>query len=223
MTSTLVLVHGAWHNAAGFDRLRSELEKLDIPTQTVSLKSAGDGGDMYADAELVKAAVAAVDGDCFVLGHSYGGLSLTQGLSSSPNVKGLIYLTAFMLDAGESLYAACGSVDPDWWVRNPDGSTLSTKNPADVFYNTCTAEVAAKAVGQLRTQSIISFTQPITEVAWKSIPSTYIICERDQAIPLFAQEGMSQRAKNVLRIDSDHSPFLSQPAELASLLAEIIK
>jgi pimeloyl-ACP methyl ester carboxylesterase len=178
---------------------------------------------MYADAELVKAAVASVSGDCFVLGHSYGGLSLTQGLSSSPNVKGLIYLTAFMLDAGESLYAACGSVDPDWWVRNPDGSTLSTKNPADVFYNTCTAEVTAKAVTQLRTQSLISFTQPITEVAWKSIPSTYIICERDQAIPLFAQEGMSQRAKNVLRIDSDHSPFLSQPAELASLLAEIIK
>ncbi len=223
MKPTLALVHGAWHNAAGFDLLRTELEKRGISSVAISLKSAGDSGDMYGDAEIVRNAVAAIDGDCYVLGHSYGGLAITQGLASSTNVKGLIYLTAFMLDEGETLYAACGSVDPAWWVRNPDDTLLTTSNPTDVFYNTCTAEVASKAASQLRTQSIISFTQAITQVAWKTIPSTYIICEQDQAIPLFAQEGMSQRASHSVRIDSDHSPFLSKPAELAELLAGIVK
>lgn len=223
MKPTLALVHGAWHNAAGFDLFRSELEKLGISTVAISLKSAGDGGDMYGDAEIVRSAIAAIDGDCFVLGHSYGGLTITQGLTGLTNVKGLVYLTAFMLDEGESLYAACGSVDPDWWVRNSDNTLLTTNNPAAVFYNTCTPEIAQHAVSELRTQSIISFTQPITQVAWKSIPSTYIVCEQDQAIPLFAQEAMSQRATRVIRIDSDHSPFLSKPAELARMLAEIVK
>ncbi len=223
MKPTLLLVHGAWHNAAGFDSLRNELENLGIPSQAISLKSAGDEGDMYADAAIVRAAIAEQSGDCFVLGHSYGGLAITEGVADSTKVKGLIYLTAFMLDEGETLYAACGSVDPDWWVRNDENTLLTTKNPADVFYNTCSPEIAESALAQLRTQSISSFTQPITQVAWKTIPSTYIICEKDQAIPLFAQEGMSQRASQVLRIDSDHSPFLSKPAELAAALAKIME
>ena len=223
MKPTLVLVHGAWHNAAGFDALRAELQKVGISSVAVSLKSAGDGGDMYGDAAIVRAAVDEIEGEVVVLGHSYGGLAITQGLAGVSKVRGLVYLTAFMLDDGETLYAACGSVDPEWWRRNSENTLLTTENPTAVFYNTCTPEVAASAVSQLRTQSITSFEQPITSVAWKSIDSTYIICEEDQAIPLFAQEAMSQRAMKVVRIDSDHSPFLSKPSELAQLLAEIMK
>jgi pimeloyl-ACP methyl ester carboxylesterase len=221
MNSTLFLVHGAWHNAAGFDSLREELAKLGISAKSISLKSSGDGGDMYGDAEIVRAAIEAAPGDCIILAHSYGGLAITEGAAGNSKVKALIYLTAFMLDEGESLYAACGGVDPEWWVRNSENTLLTTNNPAEVFYNTCSPEVAKRAVAQLRTQSISSFMQPITKAAWKSIPSTYIICERDQAIPLFAQEAMSQRASKVVRIDSDHSPFLSKPAELAALILEI--
>ena len=138
-------------------------------------------------------------------------------------MRRLIYLTAFMLDAGETLYAACGSVDPEWWNVAADQTRLTANTPEHIFYNTCTPEVAAHASSQLRTQSLPAFNQPITEVAWKEIPSTYIICEQDKAIPVFAQEAMSGRATSVVRINTDHSPFLSAPADLARLIAQAIE
>jgi len=226
MKPTLLLVHGAWHNGAGFTELQKELTALGISSQTIELPSVGnDGdalGDMYGDANVVRDAVATIDGPCVVLGHSYGGLAITQGLADADNVTQLIYLTAFMLDAGETLYAACGSVDPDWWQVSVDGKYLTAGTPEKIFYNTCSPEIAASASAQLRKQSLPAFNQAITEVAWKSKPSTYIICEQDNAIPVFAQEAMSARATKIVRINSDHSPFLSAPRELAELINSVL-
>ena len=146
MKPTVLLVHGAWHNGAGFAYLQEELKKLGINSKTVELSSVANPGepigDMYKDAEIVRNAIQDISGDCVVLGHSYGGLSITEGVVGLDNVKGLIYLTAFMLDEGETLYAACGNQDPEWWVRNSDNSRLTTKNPQSVFYNTCSKEIA---------------------------------------------------------------------------------
>ena len=177
-------------------------------------------GDMYQDAKIVRGAVSKYSYGVYVLGHSYGGLSITEGLAGLSNVKGLIYLTAFMLDLGETLYAACGNQDPEWWIRNPNGERLNAARPEEIFYNTCSPELAKSAAAQLRDQSLLSFNQPIKNVSWKDIDSTYIICEKDQAIPLFAQEAMSARAKKVVRIHSDHSPFLSAPKVLAQLIKD---
>lgn len=219
MNPTLLLVHGAWHNGAGFAALQEELKKIGIHSETVELSSVAKAnepiGDMYQDAKIVRDAASKYPDGVYVLGHSYGGLSITEGLTGLNNVKGLIYLTAFMLDAGETLYAACGSQDPDWWIRKADGERLNADRPKEIFYNTCKPEVAAAAATQLRDQSLLSFNQPIKNVSWNELPSTYIICEQDQAIPLFAQEAMSGRAKKVVRINTDHSPFLSAPKELA--------
>jgi pimeloyl-ACP methyl ester carboxylesterase len=224
MNSTLLLVHGAWHNGAGFRSLQDELKKIGINSETVELSSVAKPGepigDMYQDAEIVRKAASKYSDGVYVLGHSYGGLSITEGLTGLSNVKGLIYLTAFMLDEGETLYAACGSQDPDWWIRKPDGERLEAGRPTEIFYNTCTPEVAQAAATQLRDQSLLSFNQPIKKVSWKELPSIYVICEQDQAIPLFAQEAMSARAKKVVRINTDHSPFLSAPKELAVLIKD---
>ena len=115
-----------------------------------------------------------------------------------------------------------GSQDPDWWVRRADGERLSAARPEEIFYNQCDTQIAKEAAASLRDQSLLAFNQPITEVAWKQIKSTYIICENDQAIPLFAQEAMSKRANKVIRMGSDHSPFLSAPTELAKIISELI-
>jgi pimeloyl-ACP methyl ester carboxylesterase len=227
MKPTVLLVHGAWHNGAGFAALQTELAKHGFESQAVELSSVGTAdqalGDMFQDAAIVRAAIASIGGPCVVLGHSYGGLAITQGVAGSTNVQRLIYMTAFMLDEGETLYAACGSVDPDWWNVAADKTRLTANTPEKIFYNTCPPEVAVAGVSQLRTQSLPAFNQPITEVAWKEIPSTYIICEQDNAIPVFAQEAMSGRATNVVRINTDHSPFLSSPAELADLIKTAIE
>lgn len=222
MSTHLVLVHGAWHDGAGFSLLQTELQKIGITSSTVELSSVAQAdapiGDMYRDAKIVRDAVDAINGDCYVLAHSYGGLPVTEGLSGARNVKGLIYLTAFVLDQGETLFAACGSVDPSWWRRNAENTRLTADTPVEIFYNTTPEDLADKAAARLRTHSLESFNQVITKTAWKEIDSTYIICERDAAIPLFAQEGMSQRCTRAVRIDTDHSPFLSAPAELAALI-----
>jgi pimeloyl-ACP methyl ester carboxylesterase len=226
MKPTVLLVHGAWHNGKGFARLQAALAARGINSQTVELTSVGTAdatlGDMYSDAAILKTAVSKIDGDCVVLGHSYGGVVITEGVSDATNVKKLIYLTAFMLDAGETLYAACGSVDPAWWQVASDQSRLTAGTPAEIFYNTCAPEIAAAAVKELRTQSLPAFNQPLTKVAWKEIPSAYIICEADNAIPLFAQEAMSGRANEVVRMKTDHSPFLSAPEELAGVIEGLI-
>ncbi len=82
MKPTLLLVHGAWHNGAGFSALQKELEALNIKSVTVELPSVGLAnaalGDMYADAAVVHQAINSIDGDCVVLGHSYGGIVITQ-------------------------------------------------------------------------------------------------------------------------------------------------
>ena len=62
--------------------------------------------------------------------------------------------------------------------------------------------------------------QKLTEVAWKTVPSTYIICESDKAIPPSLQELFARRAERVHRLSTSHSPFVSQPAALAQLIRE---
>ena len=222
----ILFVHGAWHHGSGFDELRAVLGARDITSSTVELTSvARDGepiGDLYRDAALLREAVTALDGDCVVLAHSYGGVVTTQALAGLTNVSRIIYLTAFVLDEGESLFAACGSMDPPWWIRSADGERLTAGTPTDIFYNDCAPQVAARASAALRTQSIASFMQPVTEVAWRHIPSTYVLCTNDQAIPLFAQEQMSARCGEVLSITSDHSPFLSHVEELGELVASVV-
>jgi len=226
MQPHLVLVHGAWHDGEGFAHLREELERLSITTSTVELAStstlAESPGDLYGDAEIVREAVDEIGTDCFVLAHSYGGLPVTEGLVDAENVRGLIFLTAFVLDEGESLFAACGSQDPPWWQRSDDGVRVVPNDPESIFYNTCSDDVANAAVAALRTQSISSFTQPITKCSWKAIPSTYIVCLQDQAIPLPAQEAMAERTTVRREMDTDHSPFLSDPTPLARLISEIM-
>jgi pimeloyl-ACP methyl ester carboxylesterase len=78
-------------------------------------------------------------------------------------------------------------------------------------------------VAAIGLQSTSSLTQPLSRAAWRELPSTYVVCEQDQAIPVEAQEAMSGRAGTVLRLDTGHSPFLAAPAELAALLRGVLQ
>ncbi len=76
-------------------------------------------------------------------------------------------------------------------------------------------------MGRLRLQSRAAFEQPLTRAAWREVPSTYLVCEADQAIPLLAQERMAQRSRDVVRLPDGHSPFLSSPGEVARVLRDV--
>ncbi|WP_138731559.1 alpha/beta fold hydrolase [Modestobacter excelsi] len=222
MTPTLVLVHGAWHGSWCWEPLVDALG--DVPVQTIDLPSVGEGqatlGDLYADAAALRSALSGIDGPTVVLGHSYGGAVITEAVTAGSGVAHLVYLCAFLLDEGESLLGAVGGTPPPWWdVR---GDRVLVQTPAEVFYNDVSPELTARSVARVSAHSLAAFDQPLTNAGWKSVPSTYVISEQDQAIPVFAQEAMAQRAGEVLRMDTGHSPFLSQPGELAGLLRPIL-
>lgn len=221
---SVLIVPGAWHKPAHFYLLIDELADLDV--HTVTLTSSGDDPatlrDMYADAEVIAQAVAAIDGPVVVVAHSYGGIPTTQGLSNARNVRHIIFLASFQLDAGDSLLSQNpgGALLPWSELRHRDGidDFVEAMTPETVFFNDLDATTAANAASQIGYQSYSSMRQPLTETAWKTIPNTYIVCDADNALPVAAQERMAKRANDVYRLNTSHSPFLSQPSALAPLI-----
>ena len=223
MTASLLLVHGAWHGSWCWEPLRDALGD-DVRVHTVDLPSVGDDpaalGDLYADAAAVRGALQEVDGPVVVVGHSYGGAVVTEAVTTDSGVAHLVYLCAFQLDVGDSLLDTVGGQAPPWWdVRE---QVIGVIGPERVFYNGVPDELTRDSVARVALQSRASVEQPLTNAGWRHTPSTYVVCEEDQAIPVFAQEAMSSRAGEVLRLPSGHSPFLSHPAELAALLRPVL-
>ena len=217
---TLLLVHGAWHGSWFWEPLISELGEFDV--RTVDLPSCTGGpdelGGLEDDAATVRAAIAAIDGPVVVVAHSYGGLPVSEGVSGSDGgqVTHLVYLCAFMLDAGESLLAAAGGTPPPWWEVHE--RHIVARTPEAVFYNDLDPATAASAAARLGLLSRAATETPLTRAAWHDIPSTYVVCDRDAAIPSFAQEAMAQRAGTVVHLDAGHSAAMSQPQEVASVV-----
>ena len=107
-------------------------------------------------------------------------------------------------------------------VQELQPTSIRATTPEAVFYNGVDPELAAQAVARLGLQSTSSVTQPLSRAAWRELPSTYVVCTQDQAIPVPAQQAMSGHAGTVLHLDTGHSPFLAAPAELAELLRGVL-
>jgi pimeloyl-ACP methyl ester carboxylesterase len=222
----VILVHGAWHGPWAWSAVIERLTAEGIRTVAVDLPSKGLEtallGDLHDDAEAVRAAVEVARAPALVVAHSYGGLPVSEGLADVANVAHLVYLASFMLEPGQSLLGLRGGVEPDWWITSEDGRTMLPDDPKHVFYADCPPAVAARAVAALVPHRKDVFVQEIRAAAWQRVPSTYVICERDNAVPLALQETMAERAGTVSRIDSGHAPFLSRPDELTAIIQETL-
>lgn len=218
-TPALLLVHGAWHGSWCWEPVRTLLADRGWRVETVDLPSVAPAADrpgLHDDARAVRAALDAIDGPVVVVAHSYGGAPVSEGAAGAPNLAHLVYVTAFQLDEGESLLAAVGGQPPSWWKI--DGDLFTPLTPHEIFFGDVDPDVAASAVARLQPQSYSVASEQLTAAAWKDVPSTYVVCENDNAIPVFAQEAMAQRAGRVERLPSAHSPFLSHPDELTEIL-----
>ena len=222
-----LVVPGAWHRPDHFRLLVDELSDVDV--HTVTLTSCGDDPaalqDMHADADVIAQAAAAIDGPVVVVAQSYGGIPTTQAFPCARNVRRIIYLAAFQLHAGESLVSTNGGSLMSWSrLRRRQGiDYVEAITPMTVFYNDVDTVTARRAVSQLGYQSYASMRQPLTETAWKAIPSTYIICEGDNALPVSTHELIAERANEVQRMQTSHSLFLSRPAALARLIRQTLE
>jgi pimeloyl-ACP methyl ester carboxylesterase len=223
---TVVLVHGAWHGPWAWSEVERRLADEGVEVLTVDLPSVGEDSDEQADldddAAAVRAVIDSVDGPVVVVAHSYGGAPTTQGAAGADNVEHIVYLTAFMLDEGESLFGLVGGVAPDWWDVADDGETLMPARPEEIFFNDVSEDATRAAVEQLAPHRMAAFTAPVSAVAWRDVPTTYVICDRDNAIPVPAQEMLAGRADNVTRLDTSHSPFLSQPDAVVGIIRGVL-
>lgn len=219
---TLLLVHGAWHRPSSWSKLQDALAVRGYRTDTVALPSAGveptPTAGMYDDAAVIRRKVDAMDGPVVVLSHSYGGVPVTQGVAGADNVTGLIYLSAYLLDQGESMFSFHDAAVP----ARTSGVIPIIDDPGTSLYGDVPDEDVAAAISQLVQQSMVSFVDTVAEVAWRRIESAYILCEYDQVVPMDLQEILAGRATTAYRLASGHAPFLAKPAELAELIEQIV-
>ncbi|UNO43503.1 alpha/beta hydrolase [Streptomyces sp. MST-110588] len=223
---TFLLVPGAWHRPTCWAALQEALTADGRHSRTVALRSAGPQSTptagMYDDAEEIAAHLRRIEGPVVVVAHSYGGLPATQAVTGDSNVTHLVYLAAYMPMEGESLGAVHGQDGPAPGDEDVERTCPAVfDDPRTALYADLPEDRATHALGQLVEQSLRSFQQRVTRAAWRTVPSTYVLCERDQALPPALQEKMAARATHVERLATGHSPFLAAPAELATLLGKI--
>jgi pimeloyl-ACP methyl ester carboxylesterase len=221
----IVLVHGAWHGSWCWERVVPLLERQNLSVHLVDLPSIDadpdDPSALSGDAAAVSRLLDEASGPFLVCGHSYGGMVVTRATAGRKDVARLVYLCAFMPDAGESLLSLTGGPAP--WIREQaDGRMLpDLALAAETFYGDCAPEIQRASIERLRPMPPATFAEAVPQAAWREIASTYIVCTGDMAIPLGWQRDIfAPRAEEVVELEASHSPFLSQPAVVAELLAE---
>lgn len=228
----VLLVHGAWHGAWCWERVIEALGRLGLRSEAIDLPGHGDSveplGDLHRDADAVRARLDGIGEPTLLVGHSYGGTVITDA-GDHDAVRALVYVCAFMPTAGQSTMEAFDSQAPENAPPSElpgctrftdDGSVmfLDGDGVISTFYEDCDPAAQRWALERLGRQSTASLTQAPRHLGWTSKPTTYVVCTNDRAIPAWQQRQMAQNADHVIEIEASHSPFLSKPDELATLL-----
>lgn len=226
-TPTLLLVHGAWHSPWCWDKFTPELDRRRIAWSAVSLPCVGDDpktlGGVEDDISTIENAARAIKGEVVVLAHSYAGVPVT-GAQHPSNVSHLIYLGAFMPDAGQSLVDLLppGPLPP-FVIDNGDGTTsVKPELAIPTFYADCDPSTAWWSASKLRLHNGVCNVTPVRRAAWREIPSTYILLTEDYACPTTVQRTVHKQARTTIELEGSHSPFLAKPAVLANTVASIL-
>ena len=218
MSGAALLVPGSWHGAWCYDAVAERLRGEGFDVTAIDLPSNDGASGLADDAAAVRAALDGIGRPAVVVGHSYGGVAITEGAAGSPHAAALVYLCAFMLEPGQALLDAMQHQLPDWIELDQEaGSHLATRTE-EVLYGDCPPEVAAAAAARLTRQSAAAIATPLSVAAWQEVPATYLVCDEDRAVPPPAQEMMASRAATVEHAPSSHSPFFSQPGLVAELI-----
>lgn len=221
----LLLVHGAFHGAWCWERLSPELDARNIEHAAVELPFT----TTQADVEAVRRAaddMSSGGAGVTVMGHSFGGAVISAAAVEREEpygpIRSLVYLTAIMMAPGQNVDFSGGpgmaAIDLSAETAKFDRSQAFAS-----FYNRCSAADAAWATEQLRDMpTALLVSGPPDRPAWQVLPSAYVICTDDHVLSVGAQEAMAANAATTVRIDSDHSPFLSYPAALADQVLTLL-
>jgi pimeloyl-ACP methyl ester carboxylesterase len=215
---SFLLVHGGYHTPASWSLVQDELAAEGWESEAIRMPSAGTNpaAGLYDDAEVLAARLREIDGPVVVVGHSHSGLTISQLGDDHPNLVRLIYVAAYMPIEGVSAASAFGIPTPDDVTGAAPREAYG--DPRKTFYSDLSDEDAAKAISLIVDQSLLSCVQPTTRAAWRSFPSTYVICEEDRQFPPALQEEYAAQATDVERLPTGHFPMLSAPRRLAAIL-----
>jgi pimeloyl-ACP methyl ester carboxylesterase len=225
MNTTVVLVHGAMHTPWIWKLVRERLTAQGIVSVAVQLPSSHPDSsavqDLQADAAVVRAAIEAASGLVVLAAHSYGGVPATWVAAETTKVTEIVYEAAFLLEAGQSLMEWMGGSFPDNWELSPDGRAVKVGNVEQTIFSGVDPVLVAEAVKRLNWEGVEAFRQPL-QAAPNETRATFIIATEDRALPVPAQEAMAARTTRTIRIASGHSPHLSHPDEVATVLVDAV-
>jgi len=219
-----VLVHGLWHGRWAWDQVRHRLDLAGIATAVVELPMT----ELARDVAATNRVLDQFDRPAILVGHSYGGAVITAA-GAHPTVTHLVYLAAFQLADGESVGRTLPGLDipptrlGDALRFSPDGDQV-TLDPAlarEILYSDADAETAAAAVARLRPVTRNVFGGVPEVIAWRQVPSTYVVCTKDQAVNPDLQSAMATRAAFRHDWPCGHSPALTCPDAVAELITTL--
>lgn len=233
-----VLVHGAFHNATCWDRLKKDLEARGHRVEAVDLPGHGSDKtpleqvtlDLYAD--KVTQAVMSDPEPPVLVGHSMGGMVVTQAadnvVAAGGKLAQVVYIAAFVPHDGQSLVDLAGlpegagdMVQANVVVEGePPIGTMSVENHMAAFYGDVDPAEARSLAQKLEPQPILAFVQPVHITDNRPLTRRYVVTTKDKALPTPLQRRMSKDNDfvEVVEIESDHSPFISHEPELLDVL-----
>jgi pimeloyl-ACP methyl ester carboxylesterase len=230
---TVLLVHGAFAESASWNGVIERLSAAGVDAVAVAnpLRS------LSGDAAYVREVIAGTDKPVILVGHSYGGMVITQAAAVNPRVVGLVYVGAFAPDTGESALtlssAQPGSTLGDALVAFPlDTGENDLRIRLDRFHEQFCADVeAAMAATMARTQrpvtdAALSEGLPTEHPAWRSLPSWFVVGAEDHNIPAAELRAEAERAgARGLRelAGASHAISVSRPQEVAETILDAVE
>jgi pimeloyl-ACP methyl ester carboxylesterase len=219
--SGIVLVHGAWADGSSWSKVIPLLEVKGFRAIAVQLPLTS----LADDVATVRRALALEPGPVLLVGHSYGGVVITEA-GSDPKVAGLVYVAAFAPNAGESAGSLGAGVPPAPLAAEvrPDAEGFVRLTRAGVLESFAQDLPPAEKSLIFATQaptSVQSLGGPVSVPAWREKPSWYIVATEDRAIPPSLEQAMAAKiGATTIAIAASHLVMLSHPAEVAALILE---
>jgi pimeloyl-ACP methyl ester carboxylesterase len=224
---TIVLVHGAFADASGWDGVIERLQNRGYSVMAPANPLRG----LPSDSAYIGSVLDTIPGPIVLVAHSYGGAVITNAATGRPNVLALVYIAAFAPDEGDSVGGLLAlnpgtHIDPATTLifRPHPGGVDGYVNPAnfrDIFAADLSADTAAVMAAGQRPGDISTLSDPSGPPAWKSIPSWYMVASNDHLIPAATQRFMAQRAgATTVEVRSSHVAMISHPREATNLIIQ---
>jgi pimeloyl-ACP methyl ester carboxylesterase len=222
--ANVVLVHGGFVDGSGWQGVYKALKKEGYAVTIVQNPTFS----LADDVAVTRRALATQNGPVILVGHSYGGAVITEA-GNDPKVAGLVYVAAFAPDKGESVSSLIKDPPPGAPVPPilppQDGYLFLDKAKfAASFAADVSPETAAFMADSQVPWGVEALSGTITEPAWKTKPSWYLVSTEDKMIPPDAQRTMSKRAgSTVVEVKGSHAVYVSQPEAVASLIEKAVR